>query len=310
MSAEVLQIGQETSSIIDLEDYRKAMLNILEDFAEEKRRLEETQRAVLNILDDFSLEKARFEDTQRAMLNLLDDFGTEREKTEAVNRELREAEEQVKTSLEEKVVLLKEIHHRVKNNLQVIHSMLNLQLAQIKDEQAIQMFKESKDRVYSMALIHEKLYQSESLSKIDLGEYIASLIANLFLSYGAAKRAIRPQIHVEKVIFGIDMLVPCALIINELVSNSLKHAFPDSSGCTNSENVILVDLCHTTNNSIKLTISDNGVGLPKDFSIRNYESLGMKLVSVLVKQLRGVLDINTSGRTEFVITFQALKQGG
>lgn len=308
MTAEVFQIGQEASATIDLEDYRKAMLNILEDFAEEKRRLEETQRAVLNIFEDFSLEKARYEDTQRAMLNLLDDFGKEREKTEAVNIELREAEKQVKTSLEEKVVLLKEIHHRVKNNLQVIHSMLNLQLAQIKDEQAIQMFKESKDRVYSMALIHEKLYQSESLSMIDLDEYISGLIANLFLTYGAAKRAIRQRIQVEKVTLGIDMLVPCALIINELVSNSLKHAFPESFGGANREDEIYVELCNTTDHSIKLTISDNGVGLPKDFRMRNYKTLGMKLVEVLVKQLRGLLDINTSGgRTEFVITFKAIR---
>lgn len=303
MTAEALQIEQETSSIIDIEDYRKAMLNILEDFAEEKDRLEETQRAVLNILEDFSQEKSRFEDTQRAMLNLLDDFGKEREKTDAVNLELREAEEQVKASLQEKVVLLKEIHHRVKNNLQVIHSMLNLQLSYIKDEQAIEMFKESKDRVYSMALIHEKLYQSESLSKIDLGEYISSLVANLFLSYGAAKRNIRPQIHVEKVTLGINTLVPCALIINELVSNSLKHAFLDSWVCAGGKGKIRIDMCYTTDNSIKLTISDNGVGLPKNFSVRNYESLGMKLVNVLVKQLRGFMNINTSGRTEFVITF-------
>ena len=307
MTAETFQIGQETSDIINIEDYRKAMLNILEDFAEEKRRLEETQRAVLNILDDFSLEKARFEDTQRAMLNLLDDFGTEREKTEAVNRELREAEEQVNNSLQEKVVLLKEIHHRVKNNLQVIHSMLNLQLPHIKDEQAAQMFKESKDRVYSMALIHEKLCQSESLSKIDLDEYIASLIANLFLSYGAAMRAINPQIHVDKVTLGIDMLVPCALIINELVSNALKHAFPDSSECADRKDEIHVDLCHATDNSIKLTISDNGVGLPTGFQIQHCESLGLKLVSVLVRQLKGAIHVNTCGRTEFVITFQALK---
>ena len=303
MTAETFETLQATPEIIKVEDYTKAMLNILEDFAEEKRRLEETQRAILNILEDFAQEKNRLEETQRAMLNLLEDFGMEREKTEAANRELREVEEQVNKSLREKVVLLKEIHHRVKNNLQIIHSMLNLQMSQIKDEQAIEMFKESKDRVYSMALIHEKLYQSESLAKIDLGDYIPNLIANLFFSYGAAKRFIRQRIHVEKVSFGIDTVIPCALIINELVSNSLKHAFPDLSGCTDGNREIRIDLCQYTGNKFQLTVSDNGVGLPKGFEIQKCESLGLKLVSVLVKQLKGNIHINTIGRTAFVITF-------
>lgn len=307
MTAEAGSILQETSAIINVEDYRKAMLNILEDFAEEKRRLEETQRAILNILEDFAGEKTRLEETQRAMLNLLDDFGMEREKTEDANRELREVEDQVKKSLREKEALLKEIHHRVKNNLQIIHSMLNLQLSQIKDEQAIEMFKESKDRVYTMALIHEKLYQSESLAKIDLGEYITSLLANLFLSYGTTKRAIRPQIHLEKVTLGVDTVIPCALIINELVSNSLKHAFPDSSGCADGKGEIRVELCRDTGNKFKLSVSDNGIGLPKGFEIQKCESLGLKLVCVLVKQIKGTLYINTSAQTEFVITFKALK---
>ena len=144
------------------------------------------------------------------MLNLLDDFSMERTKTEAVNCELREADDQITRSLREKETLLKEIHHRVKNNLQIIHSMLNLQMPYIKDEQAIEMFKESKDRVYSMALIHEKLYRSESLAKIDLFEYIRSLIENLFLSYGVSERVVKTQIQVENIALEIDTLIPCA----------------------------------------------------------------------------------------------------
>ena len=276
----------EPSGIINVEDYTKAMLNILEDFAEEKRRLEETQRAMLNLLDDFRME---------------------REKTEAVNRELRDAEKKVKISLQEKEALLKEIHHRVKNNLQIIHSMLNLQLAYIIDEQAIKMFKESKDRVYSMALIHEKLYQSESLAKIDLGEYITSLTANLFHSYGTTRKAIRQRINVEKVTLGVDAVTPCALIINELVSNSLKHAFPDSWECVQGKREIRVDLCRDTGNRFKLSVSDNGIGLPKGFEIQKCDSLGLKLVNVLVRQLKGTLHIDTNDRTEFVITFKPLK---
>lgn len=223
------------------------------------------------------------------------------------NKELLASEAQLQIALHEKETLLKEIHHRVKNNLQIIHSMLNLQLPHIKDKQAIEMFKESKDRIYSMALIHEKLYQSETLATIDVSEYIPILVANLFFSYGAAKRAIRSAIHVEKVTLGVDTVIPCALIINELVSNSLKHAFPDSPGYADRKREIRVDLCHVARDKYKLTVSDNGVGLPEGFKINNCESLGLKLVSVLVKQLKAKIHINTGGNAEFMLTFKALK---
>lgn len=306
MSAEALETLPAKSLSINLDDYRKAMLNILDDFGAEKKRLEDTHRASLNILEDFTEEKIRLEEMQRAMLNLLDDFQMEREKTEAVNRELRDAEEEVKKSLGEKESLLKEIHHRVKNNLQIIHSMLNLQLPYLKDEQAIQLFKESRDRVYSMALIHEQLFQSESLARIDLGEYIPSLVDNLFLSYGVDKRTIIPRINVEKITLAVDTVIPSALIINELISNSLKHAFPDSLLCADRKGEIRIDLYNITFNKFKLTVCDNGVGLPEGFEIQNCKSLGLKLVTVLVKQLKGTLHLNTSGKTEFVITFEAL----
>lgn len=216
----------------------------------------------------------------------------------------------IKKSLREKEVLLKEIHHRVKNNLQIIHSMLNLQLAYIKDEQAIGLFKESKNRVYSMALIHEKLYQSESLVKIDLSEYIQGLIANLFHSYGVSERIIRPKICAAEVTLNVDTIIPCALIVNELVSNSLKHAFRDSAGRINRTGEIRIDLRRDTGDQYILTVSDNGAGMPQGFEIQNCESLGLKLVSVLVKQLSGSIDLNTSGITEFTITFEELKRGG
>lgn len=223
------------------------------------------------------------------------------------NKELVASEAQLQIALHEKETLLKEIHHRVKNNLQIIYSMLNLQMDHIKDEQAIEIFKESKDRVYSMALIHEKLYQSKSLATIDLHEYIPSLIDNLFLSYGANQRGIRLGLHIEKVTFSVDIIIPCALIINELVSNSLKHAFHDCSNCANTEKEILIDISQGIDNKIILTVSDNGVGLPKGFEMKNSESLGLKLVSVLVKQLKGSINYSTSGSAEFVITFEASK---
>ena len=320
----VLNIIEDSSAEkMSLEGTQSAVLNILEDFTGEKDRLEETQRAVLNVLEDFSGEKARLAGTQSAMLNLLEDFDRERVKTEAArlslqqsNAQLRDemeernkAEEQVKKSLGEKEVLLREIHHRVKNNLQIIQSMLNLQLPQIKDEKAIAQFKESQNRVYSMALIHEKLYQSESLSKIDFPEYIRSLTAYLFTSYGATGRAIRPRILVKDISLDVDTTIPCALIINELVSNSLKHAFPASRrGEETGE--ISIDMRRESGNSFLLTVGDNGVGLPEGFEIEKCDSLGLKLVVVLVKQLAGTIRIGTDSGAEFKISFAARNEKG
>jgi Signal transduction histidine kinase len=164
----------------------------------------------------------------------------------------------------------------------------------------------SQNRVYSMALIHEKLYQSKSLAKIDLAGYIQSLTANLFLSYGMSERIIKSKISVENLTLNIDTVIPCALIINELVSNSLKHAFP--SGNTGKTGEIHLNLRHDAANKFILTVSDNGISLPEGFEIENCNSLGLKLVSVLVKQLNGVIRLNTSNRTEFMIIFTELRK--
>jgi two-component sensor histidine kinase len=297
---------------ISNEDYTKAILNILEDFSVEKAQLETTQRAVLNIIEDSSAEKMNLEGTQSAVLNILEDFHEANARLREEMEERNKAEEQVKKSLREKEVLLREIHHRVKNNLQIIQSMLNLQLPQIKDENSIALFKESQNRVYSMALIHEKLYQSESLSQIDFPEYIASLTTYLFTSYGAVGRAIRPRIQVKDVSLDVDTTIPCALIINELVSNSLKYAFPLSRRAE-GPGEISVSLTRDTGNSILLTVSDNGVGLPEGFEIEHSDSLGLKLVSVLVKQLGGAIRIGGGGPvhgTEFSISFAARNEKG
>ncbi len=207
-------------------------------------------------------------------------------------------------------MLLKEIHHRVKNNLRIIQSMLNLQMPYINDPQALELFKESRNRIYSMALIHEKLYQSESLAQIDIREYVQSLTSNLFLSYGVSDRVITPRIYVEDVPLDIDTLVPCALIINELVSNSLKHAFPASSTRSAATGEIRIDLRRDIGNRLRLAVSDDGVGLPEGLSIEKSRSLGLQLVSVLVRQLKGVVALHSRAPTEFVISFNAPKPGG
>ncbi len=216
--------------------------------------------------------------------------------------ERKRAEEQIKASLKEKEVLLKEIHHRVKNNLQVISSLLNLQLGYIKDKQAAGLFKESQSRIRSMALIHERLYQSGDLARIDFAQYIRSLAADLFRSYEVSSGAITLKINAGDVLLGIDRAIPCGLIVNELVSNSLKHAFP-----AGKKGEIQINLRSDNDNGFTLTLSDNGVGFPKDLDFRNAETLGLQLVITLVKQLKGTIELDRSSGTEFKITFARYK---
>ena len=223
--------------------------------------------------------------------------------------ERKRAEEQIKASLKEKEILLKEVHHRVKNNLQVISSLLRLQSGYVKDKESLEMFRESCDRVRSMALIHEKLYQSEELSRVDFAKYIQDLTDHLFRSYGANSEAIRLKINVVDGLLGIDTAIPCGLIINELVSNSLRYAFPEGR-----EGKICIDLrsdlpaapsdtAAQRGNKFTLIVSDNGVGLPKDLDFRNTKSLGLELVNTLADQLRGTIELDRSGGTAFKIRF-------
>jgi two-component sensor histidine kinase len=213
----------------------------------------------------------------------------------------KRAEEQIKASLKEKEVLLKEIHHRVKNNLQVISSLLYLQSQNIVDKRALRMFQDSQNRVRSMALVHERLYQSKDLARIDFAEYARNLASYIFRSYGVNSDLIKPEIHVDDIALGIDAAVPCGLILNELVSNSLKHAFPNGK-----KGQIRVGLS-ADNDKFTLMVSDNGVGFPKDLDFRNTESLGLQLVNTLVAQLEGTIELDRSMGTAFEITFARLK---
>jgi len=211
--------------------------------------------------------------------------------------ERKRAEEQIKASLKEKEVLLKEIHHRVKNNLQIISSLLSLQSPYLKDGQASEMFRESQNRVKSMALIHERLYQSKYLGEIDFAEYVRKLTVDLFHSYGVDSSAIQLVLNVSDILLDIDTAIPCGLIINELVSNSLKHAFP-----AGEKGEVCVDFSSDNDNNFKLVVSDNGVGLPEDLDFRNTESLGLQLVNALINQLDGAIELDKSGGTAFKIT--------
>ncbi len=211
--------------------------------------------------------------------------------------ERKKADEKIKASLKEKEVLLREIHHRVKNNLQVISSLLSLQSAYINDSQLKEMLKEIKNRIRSMALIHEKLYQSEALAETNFEEYIRSLAHGLVRSYAISTGAVTLTVDVGDVSLSINTAIPCGLIINELVSNSLKHAFPDGKG------EIRIAL-YPVNDSIELDISDNGVGIPEDIDFKTTETLGLRLVTILVEdQLDGEITLIRNKGTEFRIRF-------
>jgi len=214
------------------------------------------------------------------------------------------AEEKVRASLAEKEVLLKEVHHRVKNNLQIISSLLELQSDYIRDEQSRMFFRDSQNRIRSMALVHEKLYQSESLAFVDFREYVEDLANYLFSASVKDSDLIRLTIDVGEVSLSVDEAIPCGFIINELISNSLKHAFPDDRG-----GEVIITCQMREDDWITLTVSDNGIGLPPDLDIGNTETLGLQLVTMLVKQLRGRIDLSGDQGTLWEIAFSTMDNG-
>ena len=209
-----------------------------------------------------------------------------------------QAEEQIKASLKEKEVLLKEIHHRVKNNLQIVKSLLQMQSRRTKAQEATLVLQDSQNRIASIALVHEKLYRSEDLANIDFEQYIPDLTTHLFDTYNVSSNTVNLKIEVDKIFLEIDTAIPCGLIINELVSNSLKYAFPN-----NRKGEIKVEFHVNSNGTMTLIVRDNGIGIPADFDIETTKSLGLTLVQGLVEQLEGTLQVNRSQGTEFRITF-------
>ncbi|MBW4563200.1 MAG: PAS domain S-box protein [Mojavia pulchra JT2-VF2] len=212
--------------------------------------------------------------------------------------EHKQADEQIKASLKEKEVLLQEIHHRVKNNLGIVSSLLEMQCRRTKEPQAIAILRDSQNRIASIALVHEKLYRSEELADINFAQYIPDLTTHLFDSYNDRSSDIRLNIQVDDAKLDIETAIPCGLIINELVSNALKYAFP-----VHREGEIQVRLYQQYNQNLILIIRDNGVGLPENFDSKKAKTLGINLVQGLVKQLRGTLEIKCQQGTEFKITF-------
>lgn len=215
--------------------------------------------------------------------------------------ERREAENKIKKSLEEKKVLLREIHHRVKNNMQIISSLLNLQSSYTNDANVVDILMESQNRVKSMAMIHEKLYQSPELARIDFGDYISKLSTFLRQSYVYLNNSVTIETEVENIHLNIDTAVPCGLIINELVTNSIKHGFPDDK-----PGLIRIKLSESSGKYV-LSVKDDGVGFPETIDFRNTDTLGLQLINNLVLQLDGTIDLIQDHGTEFKINFQPME---
>ena len=210
-------------------------------------------------------------------------------------------ESRIQAALREKEVLLKEIHHRVKNNMQVVSSLLQLQAQYIEDEPTLALFEESQTRIHSMALIHEQLYQSENLDRIDLPSYVEDLVTNLYQSFGYCNTSIQFNLKVDPIYLNIETAIPCGLIINELVSNSLKYAFTQ-----NLAGEININFNEINFQQFHLSIQDNGSGFPADFDVETTETLGLRLVRMLIHQLDGTLVIDSECGTCYHITFLEL----
>ncbi len=212
-----------------------------------------------------------------------------------------QTENELKTSINDKDMLLREIHHRVKNNLQIVSSLLNLQSQYIKDQNALDVFKESQNRVRSMAIIHEKLYKSTDMSKIDFADYISDLTESLFFNYRIDPAKIRLTKTMDKVFFDVDTAIPCGLIVNELITNCLKHAFPDGK-----KGNISVELSKKDTGYF-LCVKDDGIGFADDIDYKNTESLGLQLVNNLVSQIDGTIELDSTGGSCFNINFKELE---
>jgi len=215
--------------------------------------------------------------------------------------ERKKIEEKITESLNEKEVLLREIHHRVKNNLQIISSILNLQTNDDLDERALAMFNHTKDRVYTMSLIHEKLYIENNLARIDLRNYITGLVNYLLGTYQVDRKKIAARVYIDDIFFNVGTAVPCGLIINEIVTNSIKYAFP-----SDSKGTIFVEMSRDESNQITLIAGDDGVSFKQNATEDKTETIGLKLIDLLGKQLQAKTEVNTNEGVVYKFEFKEL----
>lgn len=213
--------------------------------------------------------------------------------------ERKQAETRIQEALQQKDLLLKEVHHRVKNNLQVIHSLLDLQALKIVDTDMVDLLRDSQNRIRSMSLIHQTLYQSQDFAQVDFQRFLGELLPRLTESYGARSKQVRIDIRSTDVKLPINEAIPCGLIVNELVSNALKHGFPNDQTGT-----VLVEIAQDAELAVTLSISDDGQGIAPGLDLTKSESLGLQLVHLLTRQLHGQLEVRRSNPTRFTLTFR------
>jgi PAS domain S-box-containing protein len=217
--------------------------------------------------------------------------------------ERRQAEAQMKRALKDNEVLLREVHHRVKNNLQVICSLLRLQARYTQDDSLLQVLRDCRERVYAMALLHDQLHRARDLSSVDLSEYLKNVASSLFCSYGVDSARIELRLHLQNITVAFDTAIPCGLIVHELVSNSLRHAFPDGAGGR-----VSLNLRARTGGRVELTIADDGIGCHECTGGTSGKSLGLRLVTLLAEQMEAGVERSTTEGTQYRIRFQVKNQ--
>jgi len=281
------------------EDYvLRAKVSVIAELFEKNQQIKQQEQALAQVNIDLHREIQDREAAEVALRQAHDELEQRVLKRTA---ELETSNQALKASLKEKEVLLKEIHHRVKNNLQIISSLLSLQAEEIRDPAALEKFRDSQARIQSMALVHEKLYQSKDLGKIDMGAYIASLAQTLVHAQGGGQQnaRIRLQVEAEEQYVTLDTAIPCGLILNELLSNALKHAFPGGRAGR-----IAIRFRKAAEDRFTLTVEDDGEGLPEQFDLQQSPSLGLRIVHALTDQLDGQLRMQHNGGASFGLTFR------
>ncbi|HRZ26712.1 MAG TPA: 7TM-DISM domain-containing protein [Spirochaetota bacterium] len=283
-----------SNPVVDGRGHVAGAISMVSDITELKKR----EQMIRHQRDEIQAAYEELEATNEELTASNEEFEAMNEELLKAQSELLENEKLLKAGLNEKDLLLKEIHHRVKNNMQVVTSLLHLQSDFIFDERDRELFVETENRVRSMALVHQKIYQSPDLSRVDFGEYISDVVEDLFFVYSVNKELISTLINVSDIYLGVDLAIPCALIINEAVTNSIKHAFPEGR-----KGVIGIDFIRGDDGLYSLTIKDDGIGLGDDALGARMGSLGMDLIKGLAVQIKGKLDVLSESGTSIRIVF-------